>query len=165
MKWHDGACNKHFTCSWNGRGREMQPGRCGTMAKDDVSQRRAHTVVYTLDDADGFYKTIADQYGIDKSWVKLADKVEDIGCKGSVAGAGNNRTKEPIERVGPCRPNKLTWKSLPQRDDNMKVPNPKEVVSAAEKNLTAVQRAMSARPVKSMLAVGGCRQLTGFPRR
>ncbi|KAJ5827672.1 Glycoside hydrolase superfamily [Penicillium robsamsonii] len=83
-------------------------------------------ITYVLDDEKGFYKDMMDKYGIDESWIKFGDLwvwVEP-GCHPS--GGGNS--------VRNCE---LYWHGWPnQDDDRMKVPNPKETISGAMKNLT-----------------------------
>ncbi|KAJ5437022.1 Glycoside hydrolase superfamily [Penicillium cf. griseofulvum] len=81
-------------------------------------------VTYVLDDEKGFYKDMMDKYGIDESWIKFGDLqvYVDPGCRpldGDVTGCQHY------------------WHGWPNQDEeHMKVPNPKETISGAMKNLT-----------------------------
>ncbi|KAJ5577072.1 Glycoside hydrolase superfamily [Penicillium sp. DV-2018c] len=93
--------------------------------RPEILGRGPGKYTYHLDDEKGFYKDIMDQYGIDESWIRFGKLYvwTNAGC--------HPQDAEGAERCS------VYWYGFPQRDEeHMKVPNPKETISLAMKNVT-----------------------------
>ena len=76
--WTEGPGNKYFTCERIDQGRVTERGT-STMgwvlnAEDDVHVR------YILEDEDGFFKEMADYYGIPMDWIKFGTYTQRPDC-------------------------------------------------------------------------------------
>lgn len=78
-------------------------------------------ITYKLTNEDGFYKDIADKYGIDRSWISWGKRrvLIHTGCK--YAG---DKVKECQEK------NDGFWYNYPLPADKIEIPNPKNIIGA-----------------------------------
>ncbi|KAJ5256934.1 Glycoside hydrolase superfamily [Penicillium angulare] len=91
----------------------------------EPSTNGGQTYKFVLDDKEGFFKDIFDEYGIDESWIKFGELYAGVSSGGC--------------RPTPDDPKACTMyhSGFPIRDnEHMKIPNPKETISGAYKNLT-----------------------------
>jgi hypothetical protein len=82
-------------------------------------------IYWILDDEKGFFQDMMDSYGIDQTWIKFGDLYVwvDPGCHPQTA-----------EDLKACQ---RYWHGYPLRDvEHMQIPNPKDTISGAMKNLT-----------------------------
>ncbi|KAH7116609.1 putative glycosyl hydrolase, family 18 [Dactylonectria estremocensis] len=127
-------CDKSSGCK-NGMG--IQTITCPTVYKDgsdgiDWLHTTVPNTTFTLQDSDGFYKAIAKDSGIEKSWIKFGDidvKVAN-GCQ--MAG----------EDIKECQRRQDDWFwNYPQASDNIEVSNPKDVIGKSyDKSKNLLQR-------------------------
>lgn len=99
------------------------PTTCPTVYKDgpdniDWLHTQVPNVTYTLNDSDGFYKAINNDYGIEKDWIKFGDTDVKIsnGCQFEAD-------------IRACQRKQDDWFwNYPQAADDIKVFNPKDVI-------------------------------------
>ena len=83
---------------------------------------------FELHDPKGFYAAIAEEYGIEESWIKLSEK--DVGKKGSNGCAFANT----------CEDEKVLWSNYPMADyDKIEVFNPKKLIGDSYPNAVAMR--------------------------
>ncbi|KAL2060446.1 hypothetical protein VTL71DRAFT_9477 [Oculimacula yallundae] len=102
---------------------------CPTKIPNGSSQIVQPKLAYTLTNPDGFYKAVADEYGIDKSWIKLGDFLAraHAGC-----GGGN---PNPVE----CGKLYNTyWSGFPLAG-NVQVKDPKDLIAPNFENNKALR--------------------------
>ncbi|POR37747.1 Uncharacterized protein TPAR_02065 [Tolypocladium paradoxum] len=133
MNLDNGKGNKYFNCEWTvGLSSDSSP--CPPTSRF-WEQDEGYDLRYELKDEDGFYKAIAADLGIDKSWIKFGTLDAGTSCQGTdlrLPGGGQR----------PCQ--KLFHKrhGFPLKGDNVEVANPMKLVQAAMANITELQKSM-----------------------
>lgn len=114
-------CDKSSDCH-NGQGN--RDVTCPTVYKDgpdgiDWYNTKVPNVTYTLKDSDGFYKTIAKDYGVETDWIAFGDT--DVRVSNGCQYAGKN--------IKDCQRKQDDWFwNYPEAADDIDVFNPKDVI-------------------------------------
>lgn len=116
------ACECEF-CDGGESGYRNKTVSCPTSVPPITGSGDAQTIYWQLDDEDGFYKDIADGYGVLEQWITFEPRQV-----GSPIGCG------PVDDYD-CG---HWWFGYPERKDEIDVPNPKDMISSAMTNLTIV---------------------------
>ncbi|KAK2788072.1 hypothetical protein FQN52_006909 [Onygenales sp. PD_12] len=134
-------CNNAWACS----------GGCENCPKGKSGMRRRPTdcpneipsnplkgpdpMYWKLQDEDAFYPDLLNKTGVDKDWIEFGDRIVHAspGC----------RTPPPA-----CR---TYWDDYPRRKDDVTIPNPKEVIASALKNLTEIRDMLEEAALESSL--------------
>ncbi|KAL7783620.1 glycoside hydrolase family 18 protein [Trichoderma ceciliae] len=115
------TCDKSEGCK-NGYG--TQETTCPTVYQDgpdgiDWYNTKVPNVTYALNDSDGFYKAINEDYGVEKDWIAFGDT--DVRV--------SNGCQYDGEDIKDCQKKQDQWFwNYPQASDDIKVFNPKDVI-------------------------------------
>ncbi|TDZ17905.1 Mutanase [Colletotrichum orbiculare MAFF 240422] len=127
MGFVSGRGNKYFTCHYRLSGKD-QSQQCPPPKSFWGRTEVAWTLRYELTDPDGFYKAVAADLGIEKSWVKFGLDTSIKKCESSGTSAGEIKTGAGTR---PCRTYTQKREGFPMQGDDVEVPNPKEIIEAA----------------------------------
>ncbi|KAI1874191.1 uncharacterized protein JN550_002770 [Neoarthrinium moseri] len=127
MSWPTGPGLKYFDCEMKEGGDVKMSGQCPL----DFRWRDEDffTLTFTLKDKDGFFNELADKYGIQSDWVKFGTDRDVFTCTGT-----HNQDCSPWSRT------KLNY---PQKADDMKVTNPKDIITQAKPGIDDMHETMA----------------------
>ncbi|WPH01347.1 Hypothetical protein R9X50_00418900 [Acrodontium crateriforme] len=134
-----GPGNKFSDCELQGS-TSYPKQQCPISVKQREDTSVNYIITYTLRDPDGFYNFMKTQYGIDKSWIKLAPSYSDAG------GDGDCELDSGGHSAG-CIHTNDTYLNFPLAADNIIIPNPKDVITQALPNLGSLQNQILATSV------------------
>lgn len=160
IDWEDnGPCNKFFYCTWREDGKIRNQGPC-PLGKHDRNLFWEYELTYTLKDEAGFAKTLLEQYGILREWVKFGDVHTVYRCKAGERdrpGAGVRNISEPHEilRKRQCENEDRHELGRPLKADKVEVANPKKIVEAAMPNLGLLRAGLVAQWTTMVLGTWG----------
>ncbi|PSK38025.1 hypothetical protein B9Z65_1216 [Elsinoe australis] len=123
----DGKGNQYFQCTYTA-GKKTITHQCPITA-DEIGFTLVYTITYKLTDSTGFYNALSTTYSIPQDWVKFDEQITVLPC-------GDEPT---------CPVNSATLEGIPMVADNLAVPNPKDIVTAALGKVPDLQDAMWAR--------------------
>ncbi|PTB38652.1 hypothetical protein M441DRAFT_49043 [Trichoderma asperellum CBS 433.97] len=90
-----------------------------------------YSITSTLKLSTGFYRELSSTYGINSTWVKFGTVEHRAN---SCAGPGRTCVRSDVKIIG-----------IPQKADDVDVPNPKDVISKAMPNIQALQNTIFSR--------------------
>jgi len=124
-----GPGNKYFSCTLNIAHQASRTQQC-PFSYHDLAVRD-FTMDYTLTNSTGFYAELASTYAIEQSWVTFGPSGGQVAtCPGR---GGGTCTFTDREKNG-----------VPLAASSFTVPNPKDIITAAFPNITALQNDMYA---------------------
>ena len=141
-----GPCLKHFSCVFSEMGavRKIEAKSCPDL-KASPSAADSYTMTYTLQDEDGFNKTLSEMYGIDKEWVEYGVVESGHKCLGRQTG----------DRDEPCINTQHTYRGAPKAKSDFKVPSPKETIEAAGGGMEKLDNTLAATLLDMVLGQWG----------
>lgn len=137
MSWNgNGPCNKYFDCTFQDSGGQSS-GSC-PMTEYDPFSDASFTIVYDLQDKEGLFKTLAEDFGVSGDWITFEDQTQEDRCVGRAPPPGAN--PRPVDQGAPverrqCMEYKRVFKGFPTIKDDSKIPNPKEAIQASLENI------------------------------
>ena len=161
----NGPCNKFFYCTWREHGRIRNEGPC-PLGKNDRALFMVYELTYTLKDETSFYKTLLDQYGIQREWVKFGNvdyvyhcKSGDLHGPGGPGRGGRNISSvdddsDPLSKRQ-CENEDRHELGRPLKADKVDVANPKKIVEAAVPNLGLLRGGLVAQWTSMALGTWG----------
>ncbi|KAL4807506.1 hypothetical protein BDV18DRAFT_158723 [Aspergillus unguis] len=132
--WGDGQ--EYMDCKWSSSLHGSGDAACTEMDVP-VGQPGAGgvTITYTVRDEDGFYKALEADYAIDKDWIVWKDTYVDPSSYDSCPSCVSPQFCQP------CTDHGLIYHNWPVKaaDEDIDVPNLKEIIDTAVPNITALQ--------------------------
>ena len=126
-----GAGNKYFTCTWKAPRESTVVQKCPI--DDDLLDYHTYDIYYQLDDRDGFFEELVQKHNVLPDWVDLA-----------------GWAREPCIQA-PCTLINREKYNIPQVNETMVVPNPKEIALLALPKLEELQIQLGATYIEMML--------------
>jgi hypothetical protein len=117
-----GPGNKYLDCTWNDLTANTTTQAC-PFPQAELSDFD-YELYFTLKDSDAFYNDLSNNYGIDPSWIKPGDNDRGVPCTGGTIKPSCGR------RI---------WHGFPMEANSITVPNPKDVITAAEPSMSDLQ--------------------------
>ncbi|KEZ43433.1 hypothetical protein SAPIO_CDS4614 [Scedosporium apiospermum] len=146
INWIDnGPCNKYFHCAMEEADQFLDEGTC-PLGKYDPARFSDYVVTYTLEDEDGFYRTLSEEYGIERDWVKFGETLEQQKCHTQPQQSDSPQHDGPGRRLSrrqECHSYRREVKNKPMKADDIQVSNPKELIKQVSANLTSIQAAFT----------------------
>lgn len=111
------------SCGEGESGYQNKTADCPTSRPERTINGDPTTIYWHLEDEDAFLKAIAEEYGIQASWITYTAQQVGlaVGCSPGDHDCG------------------AWWFGYPTKKEHIEVPNPKDVISSAMTNLTIVQ--------------------------
>ncbi|KAJ5088699.1 Peptidoglycan-binding Lysin subgroup [Penicillium angulare] len=132
--WGDGK--KYMNCKWSSSSDGNGDKACTEMHVPEGQPGQGEVVItYTVRDEDEFYTALQNDYGIEKDWIVWKDTYAD---------PENALTCDPCPNHKACKPcvgHGVTYHNWPVKtdDDDIDVPNLKDIIDTALPNITALQ--------------------------
>ncbi|KAF7560273.1 hypothetical protein G7046_g3877 [Stylonectria norvegica] len=141
MQVISGEGNKYMDCKWHSKNDEGSGPCTEVILRVNGPHMGSRVIEYTMRDEAGFYKALAADHGIDKTWVSWEKEyaVNDIcPCPNVHPGLEANNAEGQVEErslpCSSCATDYIMYKNYPRRiDDTSKidVPNPKQLIDDA----------------------------------
>ncbi|CEJ90104.1 hypothetical protein VHEMI05908 [[Torrubiella] hemipterigena] len=109
-------------------------GPCDAMLKEVNND--SFDMAWTLRDKTGFLDAMSNEFGILENWIKYGVDGTPLHCFGKT---GSSRKDPGSDEVDGCKNSQRVKRGFPQKADNIKFPNPKEVIMGAGNNLQTLQ--------------------------